>query len=125
MDQNGQSNSSNVEDSSCSEETEIDLLEQRYAQLNESFKNFEDLDVREKPEYQPKNPCETPDFFPKECYHRRTLKEFRKLDIETFFFIFYFQQGTIEQNFAAKILKGNSWRFHKHFLTWFQRSKEP
>lgn len=29
------------------------------------------------------------------------------------------------QYLAAKILKSNSWRFHKHFRTWFQRSKEP
>ena len=27
--------------------------------------------------------------------------------------------------FAARELKKNSWRFHKQYLTWFQRLEEP
>ena len=34
-------------------------------------------------------------------------------------------QGTQLQVFAARELKKNSWRFHKQYLTWFQRLEEP
>lgn len=50
---------------------------------------------------------------------------FEKLDQDTLFFIFYYQQSTIMQYFAAKELKKQSWRFHKRYMTWFQRLEEP
>jgi CCR4-NOT transcription complex subunit 3 len=39
--------------------------------------------------------------------------------------VFYFQQGTYQQYLAAKQLKKHSWRFHKKYMTWFQRHEEP
>jgi len=50
---------------------------------------------------------------------------FEKLDIDTLFFIFYYQQGTYQQYLAARELKRQSWRFHKKYMTWFQRHEEP
>ena len=45
--------------------------------------------------------------------------------MDSLFFVFYFQQGTYQQYLAAKMLKKNSWRFHKKYMTWFQRHEEP
>lgn len=50
---------------------------------------------------------------------------FEKLPMDTLFFVFYFQQGTFQQYLAAKQLKKHSWRFHKKYMTWFQRHEEP
>jgi CCR4-NOT transcription complex subunit 3 len=50
---------------------------------------------------------------------------FEKLPLDTMFFAFYFQQNTFQQTLAAKRLKKNSWRFHKKYVTWFQRHSEP
>lgn len=50
---------------------------------------------------------------------------FEKFDVDTLFFIFYYQQGTYQQFLAARQLKQRYWRFHKRFLTWFQRHEEP
>jgi CCR4-NOT transcription complex subunit 3 len=50
---------------------------------------------------------------------------FERFDIDTLFFIFYYQQGTIYQYLAARELKRQSWRFHKKYMTWFQRHEEP
>ncbi|KAG2385558.1 hypothetical protein C9374_003373 [Naegleria lovaniensis] len=47
------------------------------------------------------------------------------LSVDTLFFIFYFQQGTYYQYLAAKELKRQAWRFHKKYLTWFQRHDKP
>ena len=41
------------------------------------------------------------------------------------FFSFYYQQGTYQQYLAATELKKQSWRYHKKYLTWFQRHPEP
>ena len=50
---------------------------------------------------------------------------FEKLDSDTLFFAFYYQQGTARQYAAARELKRQSWRYHKKYLTWFQRHEEP
>eukprot|EP00164_Ancoracysta_twista_P003524 GFYU01004702.1.p1 GENE.GFYU01004702.1~~GFYU01004702.1.p1 ORF type:complete len:593 (+),score=181.62 GFYU01004702.1:60-1838(+) len=50
---------------------------------------------------------------------------FEKFDTDTLFFIFYYQQGTLQQYLAARELKKQSWRYHKKYLTWFQRHEEP
>lgn len=47
------------------------------------------------------------------------------LATDTLFFIFYYQQGTYQQYLAARELKKKAWRFHKKYLTWFQRHEEP
>lgn len=50
---------------------------------------------------------------------------FEKLPLDSLFFSFYFQQGSLQQTLAAKRLKKTSWRFHKKYATWFQRHTEP
>mmetsp|Transcript_65003 Transcript_65003/g.153629 ORF Transcript_65003/g.153629 Transcript_65003/m.153629 type:complete len:588 (+) Transcript_65003:41-1804(+) len=50
---------------------------------------------------------------------------FERLDPDTLFFIFYYQPGTYQQFLAARELKKHGWRFHKKYLTWFQRHEEP
>lgn len=50
---------------------------------------------------------------------------FERLPMDTLFFVFYFQQGTYQQYLAARQLKKHSWRFHKKYMTWFQRHEEP
>lgn len=76
--------------------------------------------------YVPKMPYPTPAYYPQEplpIFDSPTL--YHKLDPDTLFFIFYYQQGTCHQYFAARELKRQSWRFHKQYLTWFQRHTEP
>lgn len=84
--------------------------------------NFRDLEKN----YMPRTPVETPSFFPKSAlYVFESQDIFKKLDIDTLFFIFYSQLGTIQQYYAAAQLKTYSWRFHTKYFTWFQRLDEP
>ena len=76
--------------------------------------------------HQARNPFNTPSIFPSEpsaVIHRPDLYD--KLDVDTLFFIFYFQQGSYQQYLAAAQLKKQSWRYHKKYKTWFQRHEEP
>jgi len=50
---------------------------------------------------------------------------FERYDLDTLFFIFYYQQGAYHQHLSAKELKKLSWRFHTKYLTWFQRKEDP
>ncbi|KAF8820056.1 Not1 N-terminal domain, CCR4-Not complex component protein [Cardiosporidium cionae] len=52
-------------------------------------------------------------------------KFFERLNVDTLFLVFYYQQGTYQQFLAARELKKKSWRFHKQLLAWFQRHEEP
>jgi CCR4-NOT transcription complex subunit 3 len=57
------------------------------------------------------------------CFSNPTFYE--KFDMDTLFYIFYFQQKCTSQYLAAQELKRQSWRFHKKYFTWFQRHEEP
>ncbi|KAJ2341058.1 general negative regulator of transcription subunit 5, partial [Coemansia sp. RSA 2618] len=48
-----------------------------------------------------------------------------RMELDTLFFAFYYQPNTYQQFLAAKELNRQSWRFHKKYLTWFQRYEEP
>ncbi|KAJ3453254.1 hypothetical protein MRS44_017501 [Fusarium solani] len=50
---------------------------------------------------------------------------YSRIDPDTLFYVFYYEQGTAHQYLAARALKGQSWRFHKKYQTWFQRHGEP
>lgn len=95
--------------------------------LESSYLNCPDSFIANKPKYyQPETPFPTPSYYPQEPL--TTLNDsliFPKMDIDTLFYIFYYRQGTYQQSLAAKELKNRSWRFHKRFLTWFQRHEEP
>lgn len=77
-------------------------------------------------QYIPRNPYPTHPAFPASPAPVLELAStFEKLDADTLFFIFYYQQGTYQQYLAARELKKQSWRFHKKYSTWFQRHEEP
>jgi len=97
------------------------------AVLNHSYQNMiQPCDTYQERTYLPRNPYQTPKFFPE--HPDPLLYEppiFEKFDTDTLFFIFYFQQGTYQQYLAARELKKGAWRYHKKYLTWFQRHSEP
>ena len=62
---------------------------------------------------------------PRGCALAPQAATFEKFGTDTLFFIFYYQQGTYQQYLAARELKKQSWRYHKKYLTWFQRHEEP
>ncbi|EPZ31958.1 Not CCR4-Not complex component domain-containing protein [Rozella allomycis CSF55] len=96
--------------------------------VDSSFQNIPDVVDSEKSlNYSPKNPVNTPPYYPTQplpIFENPVLYE--KFENDTLFFIFYYQQRTYQQRYlAAKELKRQSWRFHKKYLTWFQRHDEP
>lgn len=88
-------------------------------------------DVRKSRRYSPMIPHVHADRSERPMYPQEPLRSvddpafFERLDVDTLFFIFYFQQGTYQQYLAAKELKKASWRYHTKYLTWFQRHEEP
>ncbi|KAL7312991.1 general negative regulator of transcription subunit 5 [Mucor circinelloides] len=95
--------------------------------LDASLQYVPDLIDSERPKvYQAQTPQLTPAYYPQQplaIFDNPSL--FEKFDMDALFFIFYYQQGTYQQYLAAKELKKQSWRFHKKYLTWFQRHEEP
>eukprot|EP01028_Stygiella_incarcerata_P003958 TRINITY_DN1829_c0_g1_i1.p1 TRINITY_DN1829_c0_g1~~TRINITY_DN1829_c0_g1_i1.p1 ORF type:complete len:629 (+),score=158.58 TRINITY_DN1829_c0_g1_i1:544-2430(+) len=76
--------------------------------------------------YVAKNPYRVHESFPMQPpsdFEDPTL--FEKFDVDTLFFIFYYQHGTYQQYLAARELKRKRWRFHKKYFTWFLRHSEP
>ncbi|PRP87267.1 hypothetical protein PROFUN_01529 [Planoprotostelium fungivorum] len=93
--------------------------------LEGSLKSLPEPNDSERHRPKPK-PYLTPSYYPQVAagiFENPQL--FEKFDTDTLFFIFYFQQGTYQQYLAAKELKKQSWRYHKKYLTWFQRHEEP
>ncbi|ODV90260.1 hypothetical protein CANCADRAFT_1991 [Tortispora caseinolytica NRRL Y-17796] len=95
--------------------------------LESSLVNCPDSKDAEKPKhYRPQNPYPMASYYPQvplAVFDDPAL--YSKLDFETLFYIFYYRQGTYQQYLAAKELKRQNWRYHKGFLTWFQRHDEP
>jgi len=114
-----------------SQTKEIDRGQQETDQslriLNASLKHIPYAYDSERPKpYVPLNPYTTPEGFttkPLPIFNDPTL--FEKMDVDTLFFIFYYQQGTYQQYLAGKELKKQAWRYHKKYLTWFQRHDQP
>lgn len=76
--------------------------------------------------YHPKNPIKTPSHYPQA--RLPTLEDksiYARLELDQLFYMFYYMTGTYEQWLAARELKKQSWRFHKQYLTWFQRAHNP
>jgi CCR4-NOT transcription complex subunit 3 len=76
--------------------------------------------------FTPKQPFTVPSYYPS---NPPPILEnpaiFERFELDTLFFIFYYQQKTYAQYLSARELKRQSWRFHKKYLTWFQRHEEP
>ena len=67
-----------------------------------------------------------PDFFPKRgSFLFNDPSFYLKFDLDTLFYIFYNQKGTVQQTYAAARLKSFAWRFHLRYKIWFQRLEEP
>ncbi|KAF0709032.1 hypothetical protein AaE_013008 [Aphanomyces astaci] len=76
--------------------------------------------------YVPRNMYPTPPSFPSVPSPLfETPAVFEKLDLDTLFFIFYYQQGSYQQYLAALQLKKQAWGYHKKYKTWFKRHEEP
>lgn len=88
-------------------------------------------DGRRNRRYMPRNPYVHMDSRNTVAYPEQPTRSyedpamFEKYDLDTLFFIFYYQQGSYQQHLAAKELKKLSWRYHTKYLTWFQRHEEP
>lgn len=95
--------------------------------LNESFMTAPgSFDNDRNRQYSPQNPYPTPSSYPSSqsaIFDNPSV--FEKLGTDCLFFIFYYAQGTYQQYLAARELKKQSWRFHKKYMTWFQRHEEP
>ena len=95
--------------------------------LNESFMNVPGGGDNERSrQYTPQNPYPVPGSYPttpSSTFDNPVV--FEKLGTDCLFFIFYYAQGTYQQYLAARELKKQSWRFHKKYMTWFQRHEEP
>jgi CCR4-NOT transcription complex subunit 3 len=96
-------------------------------QLNESFATMPTMtDSERQRQYTPRNPYPVPASYPQapsQVFDHPAV--FEKLGTDCLFFIFYYQQGTYQQYLAARELKKQSWRYHKKYMTWFQRHEEP
>lgn len=95
--------------------------------LAASHANCPDSTDAEKPRhYKPQTRYNTPPHYPQEplpIFDDPRL--YSRIDTDTLFYVFYYRQNTYQQYLAAKSLKGQSWRFHKQYQTWFQRHEEP
>lgn len=83
------------------------------------FKEFET-------KYVPKTKRKTPAFFPQTALYLLDNPSFyKRFDLDTLFFIFYYCKGTVLQTYAAIRLKEYAWRYHLKYKMWFQRLDEP
>jgi CCR4-NOT transcription complex subunit 3 len=105
--------------------TDGSLLQDSFATLPSS--NEHDRTTSRSNSYAPQNPYpSTPASFPSvpnAIFENPAI--FEKLGTDALFYIFYYKQGTYQQYLAARELKKQSWRFHKKYMTWFQRHEEP
>mmetsp|Transcript_11655 Transcript_11655/g.24865 ORF Transcript_11655/g.24865 Transcript_11655/m.24865 type:complete len:668 (+) Transcript_11655:181-2184(+) len=106
-----------------------DATERYLHALNDSFLQMPTaLDAeRNRSSYTPRNPYPAcpPSYpsVPSPIFDNPAV--FEKLGTDALFFIFYYAQGTYQQYLAARELKKQSWRYHKKYMTWFQRHEEP
>lgn len=106
-------------------QTNGSLLQESFATIPSS--NEHDRTTSRSNSYAPQNPYpSTPASFPSvpnAIFENPAI--FEKLGTDALFYIFYYKQGTYQQYLAARELKKQSWRFHKKYMTWFQRHEEP
>ena len=101
------------------------ILQESFATLPQS--NEHDRTNIRSNSYTPQNPYPaTPASYPTQpnaIFENPAI--FEKLGTDALFYIFYYKQGSYQQYLAARELKKQSWRFHKKYMTWFQRHEEP
>jgi CCR4-NOT transcription complex subunit 3 len=59
-------------------------------------------------------------YYPTSAMYNRQ-SNFMRMDLESLFFAFYYQQGTYQQYLAALELKQRGWEFHIRFQTWMKK----
>lgn len=95
------------------------------AELDNSLRNrpvFTEIQL----EYPADKKCKVPSFFPQASFFMFENPLFyKKFDLDTLFFIFYFCKGSVQQAYAASRLKHYAWRYHMKYKMWFQRLDEP
>lgn len=78
------------------------------------------------PKYPIRKKCKVPIFFPKHSFmHFSNPNFYKRFDLDTLFFIFYYFKGHVQQTYAAIRLKQYAWRYHLKYKMWFQRLDEP
>lgn len=104
-----------------------DATERYLNALNDSFLQMPTgADSERSKMYTPRNLYPVPSCYPQTpspIFENPAV--FEKLGTDALFFIFYYSQGTYQQYLAARELKKQSWRYHKKYMTWFQRHEEP
>lgn len=72
------------------------------------------------------NTIDTPPSYPQTKNMKLVQPEFfKKYDLSTLFFIFFYSPGTSQQYFAGRELQNRDWHYHIKFQTWFHRIEEP
>ena len=72
------------------------------------------------------NTIDTPPSYPQTKNMKLVQPEFfKKYDLSTLFFIFFYSPGTSQQYFAGRELQNRDWCYHKKYQTWFHRLEEP
>ncbi|OHS93321.1 hypothetical protein TRFO_11955 [Tritrichomonas foetus] len=72
------------------------------------------------------NAIETPPSYPQTKNMKLIQPEFfKKYDLSTLFFIFFYSPGTSQQYFAGRELQNRDWYYHIKYQTWFHRLEEP
>jgi CCR4-NOT transcription complex subunit 3 len=111
----------------AAQQQQLDVGTSYLSALGDSFQNVPSPSDQERTRnYAPQNPYPTPASYPSApspIFSNPAV--FEKLGTDCLFFIFYYAQGTYQQYLAARELKKQSWRFHKKYMTWFQRHEEP
>ena len=77
--------------------------------------------------YEPQRPANNvPSEYPKIPFQRIIQPDFfRKFDISTLFYIFFYFPGTAQQYLSGKELISRGWTYHTAYQTWFIRISEP
>lgn len=111
-------------DEALSAKQQHDQQKETLDMLNSSFANM--ITMQETAMYHPITPVsytrtgELP--FPKApCLGSEAFERF---DLDTLFFVFYFQHGTEEQMLAARELRRHQWQYHQKYRTWFQKVED-
>lgn len=77
-------------------------------------------------DYKPQNYIQTPSDYPQTPNMKLLQPDFfRRYDLSTLFYIFFYFPGTSQQMFAGNELKQRGWKFHAKYQTWFHRISEP
>ncbi|OHS96289.1 hypothetical protein TRFO_37562 [Tritrichomonas foetus] len=77
-------------------------------------------------DYKPQNLVNTPAEYPQSPNMKLLQSDFfRRYDLSTLFYIFFYFPGTPQQLFSGNELKQRGWRFHTKYQTWFHRISEP